>query len=74
MIKTGMDENREMWKGTTDHITQGTTDIIPRDHIVERINSYLSDEPLNVGKDDYCYVKVVKNHLEIGRARIVLEE
>jgi hypothetical protein len=74
MIKTGMDENREMWKDTTDYITQGTTDLIKCDQVLERINSYLSDAPLHIGRDEYCYVKIVKNHLEIGRAKIVLEE
>jgi hypothetical protein len=74
MIKTDMDENHEMWKDTTEHITQGTTDLIKRDQVLDRITAYLSDAPLNIGRNDYCYVKVVKNHLEIGRAKIVLEE
>jgi hypothetical protein len=74
MIKTDMDENREMWKDTTEHITQGTTDLIKRDQVLDRITAYLSDAPLNIGRNDYCYVKIVKNHLEIGRAKIVLEE
>jgi hypothetical protein len=74
MIKTDTDENREMWKGTTDHITQGTTDLIKRDQLLDKITDYLSDEPLNLGKGDYCYVKIVGNHLEIGRAKIQLEE
>jgi hypothetical protein len=74
MIKTDMDENHEMWKDTTDRITQGTTDLIKRDQVLDRITAYLSDAPLNIGRNDYCYVKVVKNHLEIGRAKIVLEE
>jgi hypothetical protein len=65
-MKTEMIENPEM--------NEAITDIVPRDHIVERINSYLSDEPLNVGKDDYCYVRIVGNHLEIGRAKIILVE
>ena len=43
------------------------TDIVTRDQIVDRINAYLSDEILNVGKDDYCYIRIVGNHLEIGR-------
>ena len=74
MIKTDMDENREMWKDTTDHITQGTTDLIKRDQVPDRITAYLSNAPLNIGRNDYCYVKIVGNHLEIGRAKIVLEE
>lgn len=69
-----MDENREMWKNTTDRITQGTTDLIKRDQVPDKITAYLSDSPLNIGRDDYCYVKIVKNHLEIGRAKISLEE
>jgi len=74
MIKTDMDENHETWKDTTDRITQGTTDLIKRDQVLDRITAYLSDAPLNIGRNDYCYVRVVKNHLEIGRAKIVLEE
>jgi hypothetical protein len=50
------------------------TDIVPRDQIVDRLNLYLSDEPLYIGKDDYCYIKLVGNHLEIGRAKIFLME
>ena len=74
MIKTGIDENHEIWKGTTDRIVQGTTDLIKRDQVVDRITAYLSDSPLNIKRDEYCYVKIVGNHLEIGRAKIVLEE
>jgi hypothetical protein len=74
MIKTDIDENHETWKDTTDRITQGTTDLLKRDQVLDRITAYLSDAPLNIGRNDYCYVKVVKNHLEIGRAKIVLEE
>jgi len=74
MIKTDMDENREMWKDTTEHITQVTTDLLKRDQVLDKITAYLSDAPLNIGRNDYCYVKIVKNHLEIGRAKIVLEE
>ena len=74
MIKTGMDENHEIWKENTDRITQGTTDLIKRDQVLDQITAYLSDAPLNIGKDEYCYVKIVGNHLEIGRAKIVLDE
>ena len=77
MIKTDMDENREIWKDTNDRIdsiTQTTTDLIKRDQVLNRINTYLSNAPLNIGKNDYCYVKIVGNHLEIGRAKIVLDE
>ena len=65
-MKTEMIENPEM--------NEAITDTVPRDHIIERINSYLSDQPLNLGKDDYCYVRIVGNHLEIGRAKIILVE
>jgi hypothetical protein len=74
MIKTTMDENHEMLKETIDHITQGTTDLLKRDQVLDRITAYLSDAPLNIGRNDYCYVRIVGNHLEIGRAKIVLEE
>lgn len=65
-MKTEQIENHE--------IKETITDFGPRDNIVDRITSYLNDEPLNIGKDDYCYIRVVGNHLEIGRAKIVLEE
>ena len=74
MIKTDMGENRGIWKGNTDKMIQGTTDLIKCDQVVERITDYLSNEPLNIGSDEYCYVKIVGNHLEIGRTKIVLEE
>ncbi|MFA5101585.1 MAG: hypothetical protein WC525_00375 [Candidatus Thermoplasmatota archaeon] len=54
--------------------TETITDIVPSDNIVDKINFYLGEEGLNVGKDEYCYIKMVGNHLEIGRAKIVLEE
>jgi hypothetical protein len=63
MIKTGNIE-----------LNEGTTDVVPCYQIGERINTYLSDAPLNIGKDEYCYIKIVRNHLEIGRAKIMLEE
>jgi hypothetical protein len=65
-MKTEVIENHE--------VNEAITDIVPRDHIIDSINSHLSNEPLNIGKDDYCYVRVVGNHLEIGRAKIVLVE
>jgi len=40
----------------------------------ERVNSLIGDEGLNIQDDEYCYVKIVENHLVVGRARIVLEE
>lgn len=65
-MKTDIVEPREMNKSITDLVT--------RDQINERLNDYLNEEPLNIGKDEYCYVKIVRNHLEIGRAKIILEE
>jgi len=65
-MKTQETENLEMNKSITD--------LVPSDQIANRINSYLSDEPLNIGNGDYCYIKIVGNHLEIGRAKIVLVE
>ncbi|VVB59881.1 Uncharacterised protein [uncultured archaeon] len=68
-MKTEEIENHEI-----NEINETITDIVPRDQIIERINSYLSDEPLYIGKDDYCYIRIVGNHLEIGRAKISLVE
>jgi hypothetical protein len=65
-MKTERFENTEM--------NEGSTDLVSSDQIVNRISAYLSNAPLNIGKDDYCYVRVVRNHLEIGRAKIELEE
>jgi len=65
-MKTEVIENHEM--------NEAITDIVPRDQILDSITSYLSHEPLNIGKDDYCYVRIVGNHLELGRAKIVLVE
>jgi hypothetical protein len=53
---------------------QTLTDLVPRDDLIERINLYLGEEGLNLEKNDYCYIKIVGNHLEIGRAKIILEE
>lgn len=55
-------------------INSNFTDIVPREHIVQRIETYLGEQGLNIANDDYCYIKIVGNHLEIGRAKIVLEE
>jgi hypothetical protein len=66
MIKTATIENVKM--------DEGITDLVPCDQMYNRIESYLHEAPLNIEKGDYCYVKIVKNHLEIGRAKIVLEE
>ncbi len=49
-------------------------DITPRSDLINRINEYLGGDGLNLQKNDYCYVKIVGNHLEIGRAKIILEE
>ena len=49
-------------------------EVTTRDEVLERINHYLGNKALNIDNDDYCYVKCVGYHLEIGRARIVLEE
>jgi len=65
-MKTDMLEEREM--------NEGVTDLVTRDQLIDRLHTYLSDEPLNIGKGEYCYVKIVGNHLEIGRAKIILEE
>jgi len=53
-------------------INETITDIVPRENIGDRINSYLSNELLKIGKDDYCYIRIVGNHLEIGRAKIFM--
>lgn len=65
-MKTEMNETHD--------INKGITDLVTPDQMIDKIYSYLSDAPLNIGKDDYCYVKIVGNHLEIGRAKIILEE
>ena len=53
-------------------INETITDIVPRENLADRINSYLSNELLKIGKDDYCYIRIVGNHLEIGRAKIFM--
>jgi len=65
-MKTEVIENHEM--------NETVTDLVTRDQLISRLNTYLNDEPLNIGKDDYCYIRIVRNHLEIGRAKIVLVE
>ena len=65
-MKTERFENTEM--------NEGSTDLVSSDQIVNRISAYLSNAPLNIGKDDYCYIWIIGNHLEIGRAKIELEE
>jgi hypothetical protein len=63
-MKTEETENQEM--------NVSITDVVPRDQIVDRINAYLSDEILKIGKNDYCYIRIVGNHLEIGRVKIYM--
>jgi hypothetical protein len=70
--KTGGGTDMETEEIENHEMNVTVTDIVPRDQIVDRINTYLSDELLNVGKDDYCYIRFVGNHLEIGRAKILL--
>jgi hypothetical protein len=69
-MKTEEIENHEI--DEIDEINETITDIVPRNQIVDRLNTYLSDELLNIGKDDYCYIRIVGNHLEIGRAKIFM--
>jgi hypothetical protein len=66
MVKTDIIENMEFDKDVTD--------LVKRDQVVQRIDAYLRQAPLNIERDDYCYVRIVGNHLEIGRAKIVIEE
>jgi late competence protein required for DNA uptake (superfamily II DNA/RNA helicase) len=59
-------------KSVTD--AKSDTDIVTRDMLIDRINSYLGEEPLNMGEGDFCYIRIIGNHLEIGRAKVVFEE
>ena len=72
MIIEGEDMKTEVLE--KQEVNQTFTDLVPRDDLVERINLYLGEEGLNLEKNDYCYIKIVGNHLEIGRAKIILEE
>jgi hypothetical protein len=56
--------------------TQGVkrNEILTRDMLDDRIYSLIGDEGLNIGDDEFCYIKIVGNHLVVGRARIILEE
>ena len=54
--------------------TKSDTDIVTREMLIERINSLLGEAPLNMSVDDFCYIRVIGNHLEIGRAKVSLEE
>ena len=57
-----------------DTLSTSDTDIVTRDMLLDSINSFLGDDPLNLKDDDYCYIRIVGNHLEIGRAKVVMEE
>ena len=72
MIIEGEDMKTEVLE--KQEVNQTFTDLVPRDDLVERINLYLGEEGLNLEKNDYCYIKIVGNHLEVGRAKIILEE
>lgn len=50
------------------------TGIVTRDMLIESINTYLEEDPLNIKDGDFCYIRIVGNHLEIGRAKVVMEE
>ena len=54
--------------------TQGAkrNEILTRDMLDDRIYSLIGDEGLNIGDDEFCYIKIVGNHLVVGRARIIL--
>jgi ribosomal protein S25 len=56
------------------NLPNSETDIVTRDMLVDSINSYLGENPLNIKDGDYCYIRIVGNHLEIGRAKVVMEE
>jgi hypothetical protein len=49
-------------------------EIVPRDMLDDRINSLTGHEGLNIADGEYCYVKLVGNHLLVGRAKIIMEE
>ncbi len=49
-------------------------EIVPRNMLDDKINSLTGIEGLNIGNSEYCYIKVVGNHLVGGRAKIILEE
>ena len=58
----------------THELRKSTTDLVSRDQLIDRINDYLNNEPLKTGNGDYYYMRIVGSHLEIGRAKILLEE
>ena len=55
MIKTDMDDHYGTNKVMTSQITPGTTDLVPSNQLLKKIESYLQDAPLNIEKDEYCY-------------------
>jgi hypothetical protein len=57
-----------------DTLSTSDTDIVTRDTLLDSINSFLGDDPLNIKDGEYCYIRIVGNHLEIGRAKVVMEE
>ncbi len=48
-------------------------EIVTCDMIDDTLNYFLSDRALNLGDDDYCYLRRVGSHLEIGRIKIICE-
>ena len=64
-MKTDIIETHEMRKGTTD--------LVSRDQLIDRINDYLNNEQSKTGNGDY-YMRIIGSHLEIGRAKTLLEE
>jgi hypothetical protein len=56
--------------------TQGIkkNEIMTRDMLDDRIYSLIGNEGLDIGDDEFCYIKLVRNHLVVGRAKIILEE
>ena len=49
-------------------------EIVTRDMLDDKINLLTGDQGLNIGDGEYCYIKIVGNHLVVGRAKIILEE
>ena len=49
-------------------------EIISREMLNDRIITLIGEEGLNIGNDEYYYIKTVGNHLVVGRAKIILED
>jgi len=64
MLKTEKIENIEL--------NEGSNDLVTYDQLYDRLNDYLSEPLLNIGTGGYCYEEIVRNHLEIEHAKIVL--